>query len=169
MPKAPLLPPLEACREQALKLLDIRPHAEAELRRKLVKSGKHTGADIQAVMADLRRLGLVDDRTFARLFCESLKGQGIGRLKAQFKMRSRGLSAQLVQETLESLWATDDAEETERAMAAAERKWRSLCKSGKPLLNMRQSLARFLVSRGFQSNIVGAVLNRGEFKKEIHQ
>ena len=169
MPKAPPLPPLEACREQALKLLDIRPHAEAELRRKLVKSGKHTGADIQTVMADLRRLGLVDDRAFARLFCESLKGQGIGRLKAQFKMRSRGLSAALVQETMAEQWTVDDAEETERAMAAAERKWRSLCRTGKPLLNIRQGLARFLVSRGFQSNIVGAVLNRGEFKKEIHQ
>ena len=164
MPKAPPLPPLEACREQALKLLDIRPHAEAELRRKLARSGKHATADIQAVMADLRRLGLVDDRAFARLYCESLKGQGIGRLKAQLKMRQRGLTAQVVQETLESQWEADEGEEEERAMTAAERKWRSLARSGKPLLNMRQSLARFLASRGYPSNVIGSIMNRSCFR-----
>ena len=172
MPKAPVLPPLEACREQALKLLELRLHGEAELRRKLMQRRKHAMADIQAVMADLVRIGLVDDRAFARMFCESLKESGAGRLKARSKMRLKGLSEELVQETLEQYWAADGEEETDRALALARRKWRALVRSGRPLLAIRQSLARFLAGRGFSADVIGTVLYNRDFqtiKEKLHE
>ncbi|MBP5639818.1 MAG: regulatory protein RecX [Victivallales bacterium] len=163
MPKTPLLPPLEACREQALKLLDMRPHSEAELRRKLAQRQKYSPEDIRAVMADLQRLGLVDDHAFARLFCDSLKAQGIGKLKARLKMRTRGLSAALIQETLERQWEMEDDGELERAQVVAERKWRMISRIDKPLMNKRQRLARFLAGRGFSSDIIRLVLDKQPF------
>lgn len=164
------LPPLEACRENALNLLDIRPHAIAELKRKLFQRRKYTAQDIQTVIQDLIRARLLDDNAFARLFCESMKNATppIGRFKAQLKLQAKGVPQDIIQNALAAIWDTDDSPESERALAAARRKWDSLSRPSarppEPTVKKRQKLARFLASRGFSPDIISAVIHHPEFR-----
>src|SRR5690242_6191425 len=51
--------------ETALRLLTLRPHSEAELRRKLVRRGCPAD-DVESAVARARGLGYLDDAAFAR-------------------------------------------------------------------------------------------------------
>lgn len=163
------LPPLEECREKALKILEMRPHSVAELRRKLQNKRKFSAEHIETILADFLQVGLLDDRDFARTCCDTLKGAApIGRRRAQQKLLAHGLHPDLVKQTLDDCWTSsepDDSDEA-RALQAARQKWRSLKRQKRLLLQKRQSLARFLVSRGFPLDIMSRILARPEFKTD---
>ena len=162
------LPPLEACREKALKLLEGRPHSVDELRRKLLNRRIFAPELIETVIADFLQVGLLDDADFAHTACDALKASSpIGRRRAQQKLIRHGLAPELVRQTLDDHWDTSDDPETERALRAAHQKWRSLLRqTSRPLPLKRQSLARFLAARGFASDTIAALLAKPDFKTD---
>lgn len=161
------LPPLEACREKALKLLEGRPHSVQELRRKLLSRRTFAPDLIETVIADFLQVGLLDDADFARTACDALKSSSpIGRRRAQQKLIRHGLAPELVRQTLDDHWDTADDPETERALRAARQKWRTLQRQNRPLPLKRQSLARFLAARGFASPTIAALLAQPDFKTD---
>ena len=81
--------------DRALRLLGSRPHATAELRRKLRQRG-YESAEIEAALARLQELGYLDDAAFARsligwrsgtrghrAIASELAARGISRSEAQ--------------------------------------------------------------------------------------
>ena len=154
---------LEPCREKALRLLENSPHSVAGLKRKLFNAGKFTAQDIRTVIDDLLKAGLLDDEMFAANYIDYLKTTGIGRIKAVFKMRTKGVPQPVIQEAMEKHWGTDEGD-NERAVEAAKIKWRSLkTKKDWPEIKKLQAVARFLANRGFSMDIVHSVVN--ELKK----
>lgn len=54
-----------SCYEAALRFLDYRQRSEVELRDHLLYKRKYAGAVVKPVLDKLKRIGLVDDRSFA--------------------------------------------------------------------------------------------------------
>ena len=87
----------------SLRVLALRDHSEAELRRKLKEKG-YEAEEIEQSVARLHALGYLDDARFARLFASSAmrNGRGYGgRLKLE--LARRGVAPQIVAEVLSVL------------------------------------------------------------------
>lgn len=150
---------LELCREKALRLLENSPHSVQGLKRKLFNAGKFTTQDIQTVIDDLLKAGLLDDAMFAANYIDYLKTTGIGRFKAIFKLKSKGVPQNIVKEAMEKYWGMDESD-AERAAEAARIKWRSLKnKKDWPDVKKLQAVARFLAGRGFSPSVIRQVLD----------
>ena len=150
---------LELCREKALRLLENSPHSVRGLKQKLFNAGKFTTQDIQTVIDDLLKAGLLDDAMFAANYIDYLKTTGIGRFKAIFKLKSKGVPQNIVKEAMEKYWGKDESD-AERAAEAARIKWRSLKnKKDWPDVKKLQAVARFLGGRGFSPSVIRQVLD----------
>ena len=87
----------------SLRVLSLRDHSEAELRRKLKEKG-YEQQQIEESIARLRDLGYLDDARFARLFASSAmrNGRGYGvRLKQE--LARRGVAKEIASEVLAEL------------------------------------------------------------------
>ena len=149
---------LESCREKALRLLENSPHSVSGLKRKLFNAGKFTTQDIKTVIDDLLKARLLDDAQFAATYIDYLKTTGIGRFKAVFKLKNKGVPQHIIQEAMEKNWGTEESDD-ERAAEAAKIKWRSLKnKKDWPEIKKLQAVARFLVGRGFPMDVIRRAL-----------
>ncbi len=163
MPDRPSRPPVEACREQALRLLDRRAHSVAELRRKLMLR-KHAPTVIAAVLEDLQRHGLVNDTAFAAAWIEEKRRatRPVGWLRIQAQLRGRGVTPDAIAAAApgdEALPGDAEEEEVARALAALRQKLKSARPTGDPRAD-RARLCRFLAQRGFTGDIVRKALDR---------
>lgn len=149
---------LEQCREKALRLLENSPHSVAGLKRKLFNAKKFSSQEIFTILADLMKAGLLDDRQFAEDYVQYLKSTSIGRYKATFKLKGKGIPQDIINDVMERLW-NDNDDDTVRALDAAKRKWDSLQSKDQPMVKKLQAIARFLVSRGFSMQTVRMVLD----------
>ena len=150
---------IELCREKALRLLENSPHSVLGLKRKLFKAAKFTAQDIQTVIDDLLKAGLLDDRLFAENAINYLKTTGIGRFKAVFKLKDKGVPQDIINEAMEQFWGTDESDD-ERAVVVARQKWKSLqSKKDWPGIKKLQAVARFLAGRGFSPSVIRQVLD----------
>ncbi len=166
----------DACHECALRLLDRRAHSEYELRTKL-RQRQYPAPVITEVVANLRRLKLVDDLVFARLLIEQKQQAGAGRMKLLMELRKRGVPQELVPQLEEEFFAGDSLQEDEVARAAEllARKLRGARRSTVPALrkadgNAMQAkqearkrdlgLLRFLAARGFSMSVARQALEQ---------
>ncbi|HJV34394.1 regulatory protein RecX [Geomonas sp.] len=86
--------------DSSLRILSLRDHSEAELRRKLKEKG-YEEAGIEESVARLRELGYLDDVRFARHFASSAirNGRGYG-ARLKMELARRGVAAAIVAEVL---------------------------------------------------------------------
>lgn len=96
-PSEPLTP--KRLRAKALDLLSRRDHSVKELEDKLRSRGGQEG-DVNQVLSDLRDIGLLDDRRYARSFLLARSGKAWGRQRFRQELISRGLPAELVEQAL---------------------------------------------------------------------
>ncbi|MDD5698619.1 MAG: regulatory protein RecX [Victivallaceae bacterium] len=145
--------------KKACDLLAARPHSTQELRAKLNKR-KFAPADIETVIAECQRLRYLDDDRLACDYAAELGRQGKGLFKIKMQLRSKGFPEPLVTRVLNEA----EANEAEHAGAALQRKLPGLVRETN--LNKRREKAyRFLISRGFSSDIIGTLLeNTPELK-----
>jgi regulatory protein len=144
----------EAAREQCLRLLARRARSAEELRRRLRTAGFEQNT-IEAVLAELERVGLVDDEEFARLWVEDRRQGGqAGRRKLRWELRRKGISDDLIRASVDE--AIDDETEVEQALVAARRRLGDKPADVEALLRLR----RYLLGRGYSYGTVEAALRR---------
>jgi regulatory protein len=109
--------PRGSAKDRALILLGVRWRSRRELERRLRTAGFEE-EEIQAALADLEVVGLIEDRRFAR---EMVRDQATRRLAGNRSIRAsllqRGVAREIVDEALE-----EAGEEAERAEALALRR-----------------------------------------------
>ncbi len=113
----PVIPTVDACREQALRLLDHRAHSRLELRRKLLQR-KWPVALVEEVLTALQAARLLDDRACAEAFVESRRdpGRAWGMNRIRSELRRRGID----EETAGTLTALpQDSAEADRELELA--------------------------------------------------
>jgi regulatory protein len=144
----------EQAYERALRLLSVRPRSEAEVRRKL-REHKVADVTVEAVVAHLRRAGLVDDNAFASYWVEN---------RATFRPRSqRLLKAELKQKgvTGEALdQAVAGANDAEAAYALAEKRCGTAKIAALPYPEFRRKMGDYLARRGFDYDVIEPTLER---------
>ena len=148
----------QACLKKAFDLLSRRPHGTRELRNKLYRGQKFVKYDIDRVMAEVEKLGYLDDEEFCRLFIEdsfNLKPND-GPAKIRQKLRMKGIEGHVIDNVMREM-ARDPDEEFDTLIVLAERKWLSY-RDDLPLQKKKEKLYRFLAGRGFASHVIGRVV-----------
>lgn len=136
---------IQLAKDQGLKYLSLRPHSRHELIRKISTRGYAEPA-IEAALNTLARVGLIDDKAFARLFIDNeLRLRPCGRLLLREKLRQRGISQEISDPLLEE--AFQATPEQDYAIAIAEK---FVQKSRRQEYQQeREKLLRRLKSRAF--------------------
>ncbi|HIV86956.1 MAG TPA: recombination regulator RecX [Candidatus Pygmaiobacter gallistercoris] len=141
---------LRAAKDRALLLLSGRDHGAQELFQKLCRSfDDHTAA---AAVAEMQRLGLLDDAAFARRKAESLAAKHKSRREIAAKLASIGIDRPLIEQALSSIAQED---ETETIRPLLERQYRSKLAAGG-----REKVLAALVRRGFRTRDAIAAVDR---------
>lgn len=140
--------------ERAMRLLSVRAHTENELRQKLLRAG-FPADETDAAVAECVRRRFVDDRLFAEDCTGMWQERGHGGRSIRVKLRQRGVPPELAAEAL----AQSAELEPETACRAIEAKMPSLLREKDPRKRRAKAL-RFLASRGFGGNAIGAAMKR---------
>ncbi len=140
----------EQAYQKALRYLSYRPRSEAEVRSYLTRRGVEP-AHIEAVLARLRDLGLVDDEAFARAWVEN-RGtfRPRGRRALQAELRQKGIAPELVERVLAEI------DEERLALQAGLKALRRYGRLEWPAF--RQKMGAYLARRGFDYETIRAIL-----------
>jgi regulatory protein len=143
----------EAARKKCLRLLRLRARSAAELRDRLIRADFDEGT-AAAVLADLERVGLVDDEDLARTWVADRHSAGrCGRQKLRWELRRRGIADEVIRRAIDSQ-ISDEAEIRQATQLARQR-----LGAGPPREADVSRLTRFLLGRGFEPETVDAVVS----------
>ena len=144
----------EVVYQKALRLLEHRPRAEEEIRRKL--KGKGIPEEmIGTILERLRQNNLVNDDQFAQAWVENRSAfRPRSRRALQFEMRQKGVSQPAIEQALANL----QIDEQDLAYQAALKQSRKLSHLEK--LDFRRKLSGFLARRGFGYETIAPVVEK---------
>jgi len=149
---------VEKAKDAALRLLSVRMRSAWELRTRLSKRRFRPDA-IESALKDLERVGLVDDRKFARLFLESRarrRPRSYSVLRSE--LRSRGVAPEVVEEAVAEMQAeVSEAEMARRALGSRMERMRGVSPEGR-----RARAERFLAGKGFSRSVIEEILQGWE-------
>jgi len=138
--------------ERALDYLSYRARSQAEIERYLADKGVDQET-IEAVIARLTEVGLLDDADFARMWVENRENLAPrSRRMLRHELRQKGVAPEVIAEALE------DLDETKSAYRAAMARVNRYARLDRPTFDRR--LGGFLLRRGFSYEVVREVLNR---------
>jgi regulatory protein len=142
----------EAAYQQALKFIDVRTRAEAEVRRNL-KEHDFAPEVIDEVLERLRRAGIVDDTRFAQNWVENRRDfRPRSRRALAQELRQRGLEVEAIAGALDGI---DDEESAYQAALSQSRKLKSM-----EWQDFREKLSGFLARRGFSYEVILPTVKR---------
>jgi regulatory protein len=146
---------LQQAVDRALNYLSFRPRSQREVHDYLKR--KNTPPEvIDAALARLQRLDLVNDRNFASFWLETreqFSPKGARALKNE--LRVKGVEREIVDEVV------DDEQDEERAQRAAEKKAFSLLRQpGIDYAAFQRRLGSFLQRRGFGYDVTSRTVKR---------
>jgi regulatory protein len=145
---------LMKARNTAYRFLTYRPRSRAEIARKL-HDREFEPAIIDVVLADLMRLGYVNDRQFAGQLARSrIRLQGYGRRRIEQELKNKGIDREIIREVFAEVFA--DATEIDTAKLVAAKKLNTMKVLDRE--TRRRRLAGFLERKGYSSEIIGSVL-----------
>ncbi len=141
-------------REKALRLLSVRARSRKELHDRLVQA-KFGQDAVQWALAELERLGLVDDSGFAKAFGQT---RSITRPSGAFllrqELRQKGLCDADVEKGIQAAYA----EKSERGQAFEVASKRKRALASLPEEKARKRLNDFLLRRGFNWDLVTEIM-----------
>ena len=138
--------------QQAMRLIAHRPRSEHELSTRLRKRGLE-GAELRAVLDQLKDTGQLDDLAFAQAWIENrmaFRPRGARALRAE--LRQKGVDNETIEAALEGF------DELAAAEAASIKGARRYASQDKP--TFRRRLMAFLSRRGFSYNMIFPLVER---------
>jgi regulatory protein len=145
---------LKRAKNTAYRYLTIRPRSRKELAGKL-QDKEFSDDIIIAVLEHVTRLGYLDDGKFAAQWAANrIRSRGFGRRRLEQELRIKGISSDIIKETLTTL--LEEAPEADTARKEAEKKLRTLSRFEPEVRHRR--LAGFLERKGFSSEIIRTIL-----------
>ncbi len=145
-------------KEKALRLLAVRSRSRKELHDRL-KQARFSTAAVEAALAEMERLGFLDDADFARMWGRNRTAtRPAGAFMLRQELRQKGLADAEIEQGLQA--AFQDQSEAEVARALASRRKQSLATL--PEEKARKRLQDFLLRRGFGWDVVSALIDEWE-------
>lgn len=139
-------------RERALGFLARREHSRAELRRKLAPHAE-SPEELDAVLEDLARRNVLSETRFAEARAHVMSRK-FGAARIEHDLRAKGISESQAASAAGEARAT----EFERALEV----WRRKFGTPAPDLKQRAKQARFLLARGFGTEVINRILRHRE-------
>ena len=133
---------------RAVSLLAQREYSRQELTDKLT-AAQASPEEVEQALAQLEAKGLVDDARVVETLVNRRSGK-LGATRLRQELHAKGVSAELVAETMAGLKGTELA----RAQAVWQKKFGQLAATSAE----RNKQARFLASRGFSGDVVRQVV-----------
>ncbi|MEO0557571.1 MAG: RecX family transcriptional regulator [Bacteroidota bacterium] len=135
-----------AAKAAALRYVSHRARTTDEVRRSLLQKG-FAEPIVEDTVADLDRLGLLDDAAYARQYAASrFNGPGYGPARIRQDLIRRGVGRRDIDDALDALADTEDLGAEAREQAA--KKWRSLASEADGRKRQKKTMD-YLVRRGF--------------------
>jgi regulatory protein len=145
----------QECFDRAMASLGSRLHSRAELHRKLMRR-EYGEAVVDAVLADLERMGYVNDEQFAKTKAMSAaQYKHHGRRRASITLRQAGVSGAVANRALDDVYGSHDS--TAVARQLAEKQAPRLRKL-EPMV-ARRRLVGMLQRRGFDYESIKPVVD----------
>jgi regulatory protein len=145
---------LTRARSCAYRYLTIRPRSCVEVERKL-SDREFPPEIVSSVIDHLSRLGYLNDEQFARQWAASrVRSRGYGRRRLAQELRAKGISPDIIKNTLGDLF--EGSAETDIARGEADKKLKALSRFEPEV--RRRRLAGFLERKGFTSEIIRTIL-----------
>lgn len=145
----------QRAKNNAYALLRQRPRSEHEIRSRLKRKG-YSEALIEEIVADLKRIGDIDDARFASFWVESrMRTNPMGDIGLKHELKEKGISESLVEAVLSDKKTKYDEYET--ALGMAKEQFERLKK-----LDRRKASKRvydFLLRRGFSYDVIRRVVD----------
>jgi len=143
--------------EKVLRFLSYRPRSEKEIRDYLKKKNASQKTS-KAIIKKLKKLELIDDRSFALWWIQQRSSfRPRGRRALWFELKQKGIDQEIIKDSLFS-----DKKELVLAKKAAQKKAKFL--KNLEFLAFRQKMTGFLARRGFDWETIKKVLE--ELKKK---
>jgi regulatory protein len=161
-PKAPLNEP--ALYDHAIKALGRSMRTEAELRRLLHQRAEHGPAGdavVTAVLTRLKEHGYLNDQSFAETYARlRQENEKLGQRNVRQKLQQKGVSAPIINETLEARYAATD----EEALARQHLERKRIRKPENEKETAR--VMRRLVAAGFSTGVIYKILRNWDVPEE---
>ncbi|RFS15564.1 regulatory protein RecX [Emticicia sp. C21] len=131
---------------------------QAEVREKLQKLGVD-GDEADEIIVYLIEENYLNEGRFAKIFAGSkFRVKHWGRTKILYELKARKLSEHSIREGLAEI---DDEDYIETLRTLIEKKKRELRSEKQPLV-LKQKLARYAISKGFEGDLVWDIINKPE-------
>jgi regulatory protein len=127
-------------------LLKYRSRSEKEIREKLTTK-KNPPEIIDKVIADLKKIGLIDDRKFALDWLNFRLKAAFGIKKVIFELKQKGIDKDIINELIKR--AEKENLSSGILQSLAEKKFRMLGKRHMDKFKIKQKLFNYLMRRGF--------------------
>jgi regulatory protein len=142
----------QRCYDAALRFLDYRPRSQSELKQRLARRG-FDGDTIEATIARLQELGLVDDLAFARFWQENRQAfSPRSRWLVRRELKQKGVADEVIERVVA------DVDDEDSAYKAAIAKAHKL-----PVADyeaFRKRLGEYLQRRGFGYGVIKNTLKK---------
>lgn len=143
-------------KDSAFRFLGRRHHSTSELRTKLIKK-KYLKEVIDNVLSDLTNRNLLDDEKFANEFIEEKSTRKkIGKNKLKAELFKKGIDRKIIERVISNVNADISYD---NVISLAHRKFESLKHKNIEKKKIRLKLYSYLVSRGYESDLIMKVLN----------
>jgi regulatory protein len=144
--------------DRALDLLALRARSVRELRRHLLRKGE-LEPHVDAAIARLTTLGLLDDAAYARQFARAkAMGPGFSKRRLQAELARRGVARDVADAAVADVLADDEVDAEAILDRVAEKKLRTLAKLDPD--TRRRRLYGFLARRGYDPDDIRRVMDR---------
>ncbi|MDO5515934.1 MAG: recombination regulator RecX [Clostridium sp.] len=141
------------CKNTALRIIERSYKTEKEVRDKL-KEKEYTDSQIEKSIEFLKEYNFINDDSYAKAYIND-KLASRGRQKIKYDLMRKGIDRQIIDEKLSDI---DSDDERNTAMVLAEKKYRSIKKSETDTYKLSGKLYRFLISKGYNYDIVKDVV-----------
>lgn len=141
------------CKNSALRIIERSYKTEKEVRDKL-REKEYTDSQIEKSIEFLKEYNFINDDSYAKAYIND-KLASRGRQKIKYDLIKKGIDKQIIDEKLSCI---DSDDEKNTALALAEKKYRSISKSETDSYKLSGKLYRFLISKGYNYDIVKDVV-----------
>ncbi len=153
--------PADAIVSRSLWLIERKERTVEEIRTYFKAKG-HDADDINAAVARLMDMGLLDDSRYAeRYIAGPARRKGYGRTRIYRELVAKGVDGEVVHEALEREHDTDA--EYQLLARLGRRKWEEFTRTGVPPEKARSRLVAHLGRRGFSQGAIIRFLDELRF------
>ena len=140
---------IASAKNYCLRLIKFRARSEKEIREKLRRKD-YDAEIIDAVISSLKRVKLLDDVLFAKLWVQSRIKRSIGLNRLAYELKQKGIDKSTIDEALQR--AGENYDEKDVVLEIVRHKLGKM--KNIPPEKAKSRLYGFLLRRGFSKNIV---------------